>query len=65
MSKFRRGASAVEPAAGSGGLPRKCVLVLPGLMLAMLLAMLDNMIVGTAMPTIVGDLGGPSTCPGS
>ncbi|WSE10710.1 MFS transporter [Streptomyces sp. NBC_01445] len=28
------------------------------LMIAMLLAMLDNMIVGTAMPTIVGDLGG-------
>ncbi|MEU4245573.1 MDR family MFS transporter [Actinoplanes sp. NPDC026619] len=29
-----------------------------GVMLAMLLAMLDNMVVGTAMPTIVGDLGG-------
>ncbi|MCX4989366.1 MULTISPECIES: MDR family MFS transporter [unclassified Streptomyces] len=28
------------------------------LMIAMLLAMLDNMIVGTAMPTIVGELGG-------
>ncbi|MFD4633629.1 MDR family MFS transporter [Streptomyces sp. NPDC058284] len=28
------------------------------LMIAMLLAMLDNMIVGPAMPTIVGDLGG-------
>ncbi len=33
-------------------------IVLPGLMLAMLLAMLDNMIVGTAMPRIVGELGG-------
>ena len=33
-------------------------LVLPGLLSAMLLAMLDNMIVGTAMPRIVGDLGG-------
>ncbi|MFJ7152083.1 MDR family MFS transporter [Streptomyces sp. NPDC100445] len=32
--------------------------VLFGVMLAMLLAMLDNMVVGTAMPTIVGDLGG-------
>src|SRR4051795_5069258 len=32
--------------------------VLPGLLMAMLLAMLDNVIVGTAMPTIVGDLGG-------
>lgn len=34
--------------------------VLPGLMLAMLLAMLDNMIVATAMPRIVGELGGLS-----
>ncbi|GAA3160733.1 MULTISPECIES: MDR family MFS transporter [Streptomyces] len=32
--------------------------VLFALMIAMLLAMLDNMIVGTAMPTIVGELGG-------
>ncbi|MGW2366040.1 MDR family MFS transporter [Streptomyces sp. NPDC001667] len=32
--------------------------VLGALMLAMLLAMLDNMIVGTAMPTIVSELGG-------
>lgn len=29
-----------------------------GLMIAMLLAMLDNLVVGTAMPTIVGELGG-------
>jgi EmrB/QacA subfamily drug resistance transporter len=34
--------------------------VLPGIMLAMLLAMLDNMVVGTAMPKIVGELGGLS-----
>ncbi|MBB4919698.1 MDR family MFS transporter [Streptosporangium saharense] len=34
------------------------MIVLPGLMLAMVLAMLDNMIVGTAMPRIVGELGG-------
>ncbi|MYX34983.1 DHA2 family efflux MFS transporter permease subunit [Streptomyces sp. SID8377] len=33
-------------------------MVLFGLMIAMLLAMLDNMIIGTAMPTIVGELGG-------
>src|SRR3982074_2642450 len=32
--------------------------VTAGLMIAMLLAMLDNMIVGTAMPTIGGELGG-------
>ena len=33
-------------------------LVLIALMIAMLLAMLDKMIIGTAMPTIVGELGG-------
>ena len=33
-------------------------MVLPGLLLTMMLAMLDNMIVGTAMPRIVGELGG-------
>jgi EmrB/QacA subfamily drug resistance transporter len=60
MSKFRRGSSAVEQTAGSGGLPREVLLVLPGLLLAMLVAMLDNMIVGPAMPRIVGDLGGAS-----
>jgi EmrB/QacA subfamily drug resistance transporter len=35
-------------------------IILPGLMLAMMLAMLDNMIVSTAMPRIVGELGGLS-----
>jgi EmrB/QacA subfamily drug resistance transporter len=35
-------------------------LVLTGVMLAMLLAMLDQMIVNTALPRIVGDLGGLS-----
>jgi EmrB/QacA subfamily drug resistance transporter len=37
---------------------RSVRVVLFGLMIAILLAMLDNMIVGTAMPTIVGELGG-------
>ncbi|MFD1073628.1 MDR family MFS transporter [Longispora fulva] len=37
---------------------RAILAVLPGLLLVMLLAMLDNTIVGTAMPTIVTDLGG-------
>src|ERR1044072_7074834 len=36
---------------------REVLVVLPGLMLAMMLAMLDNFIVGTAMPRIVGELG--------
>ncbi|GIH80293.1 MDR family MFS transporter [Planobispora longispora] len=34
---------------------REVMVVLPGLMLAMVLAMLDNMIVGTAMPRIVDE----------
>ncbi|MFC7308290.1 MDR family MFS transporter [Streptomyces monticola] len=39
--------------------PQRSVrVVLLALMIAMLLAMLDNMIIGTAMPTIVGELGG-------
>ncbi|MFG3207202.1 MDR family MFS transporter [Streptomyces sp. NPDC048192] len=38
--------------------PRSVRVVLLALMIAMMLAMLDNMIVGTAMPTIVGELGG-------
>ncbi|WP_055502531.1 MDR family MFS transporter [Nonomuraea pusilla] len=40
------------------GRRREVMVVLPGLMLAMVLAMLDNMIVGTAMPRIVSELGG-------
>jgi EmrB/QacA subfamily drug resistance transporter len=38
--------------------PQNVRVVLLALMIAMMLAMLDNMIVGTAMPTIVGELGG-------
>jgi EmrB/QacA subfamily drug resistance transporter len=34
------------------------MIILPGLLLAMLLAMLDQLVVGTALPRIVGDLGG-------
>ncbi|WP_232663484.1 MDR family MFS transporter [Pseudonocardia sp. TRM90224] len=37
---------------------REIYTAMSGLMIAMLLAMLDNTIVGTAMPTIVGELGG-------
>lgn len=37
---------------------KEVMVVLPGLMLAIMLAMLDNMIVGTALPKIVGELGG-------
>ncbi|MER7231544.1 MDR family MFS transporter [Streptomyces olivaceus] len=44
--------------AGGGKQPRSVRVVLLALMIAMMLAMLDNMIIGTAMPTIVGELGG-------
>src|SRR3954464_9363051 len=37
---------------------RQVLLVLSGLMLGMFLAALDQTIVATALPTIVGDLGG-------
>jgi EmrB/QacA subfamily drug resistance transporter len=46
------------PATRAGGRRPEVMLILPGLMLAIMLAMLDNMIVGTAMPRIVGELGG-------
>jgi EmrB/QacA subfamily drug resistance transporter len=57
------GAAAGGPggAAAAGGQflpPREVFIVLPGLLLAILLAMLDNLIVSTALPRIVGDLGG-------
>ncbi|OLE25585.1 MAG: MFS transporter [Actinobacteria bacterium 13_1_20CM_3_71_11] len=42
------------------GMQREVLVVLPGLLLAMMLAMLDNFIVGTALPRIVGELGGLS-----
>ncbi len=49
--------NAVEP----GALSQRQILVIFGaLMLAMLLAALDQTIVSTALPTIVGDLGGLS-----
>ena len=58
------GAVAAGPA-GAGGQrggqflpPREVMIVLPGLLMAILLAMLDNLIVSTALPRIVGDLGG-------
>ncbi|MEU5696815.1 DHA2 family efflux MFS transporter permease subunit [Actinosynnema sp. NPDC020468] len=44
-----------EPTAPSG---RRLTLIMSGLLLSLLLAQLDNMIVGPAMPTIVGELRG-------
>src|SRR6266851_3081952 len=40
------------------GMRREILVVLPGLLLAIMLAMLDQLIVGTALPRIVGSLGG-------
>src|SRR5437660_9162151 len=40
------------------GNKRAIYVAMVGLMLGMLMAMLDNLIVSTALPTIVGDLGG-------
>ncbi|MDQ1652763.1 MAG: hypothetical protein QOI35_1963, partial [Cryptosporangiaceae bacterium] len=57
MSNTSTGASAGDAPAG---MQREVLIVLPGLLLAMMLAMLDNFIVGTAMPRIVGELGGLS-----
>jgi EmrB/QacA subfamily drug resistance transporter len=53
------------PAAAPSGAPlqfthRQIMVILSGLMLGMLLAALDQTIVSTALPTIVGDLGGLS-----
>jgi EmrB/QacA subfamily drug resistance transporter len=53
---------AAGPSAGTPdanvGLRREILVVLPGLLLAIMLAMLDQLIVGTALPRIVGSLGG-------
>ncbi|HEY6294592.1 MAG TPA: MDR family MFS transporter [Streptosporangiaceae bacterium] len=60
-------AEATGPGVGEHAVPdggghflaqREVMIVLPGLLLAILLAMLDNLIVSTALPRIVGDLGG-------
>jgi EmrB/QacA subfamily drug resistance transporter len=48
----------VSAADDQAALRREIKIVLPGLLLAILLAMLDQLIVGTALPRIVGDLGG-------
>jgi EmrB/QacA subfamily drug resistance transporter len=51
-------------AAAAGTTPflsqRQIMVILPGLLMAMMLAMLDQLIVGTALPRIVGSLGGVS-----
>src|SRR5579859_6200677 len=47
-----------EQPAAAFGRRRDVLIVLPGLLLALILAMLDQLVVSTALPRIVGDLGG-------
>ncbi|MFE9253290.1 MDR family MFS transporter [Streptomyces sp. NPDC007088] len=47
-----------KPAPAPAEVPRNIRWVLLGVLLALLLSMLDGLIVGTAMPTVVADLGG-------
>src|SRR5690348_11313971 len=53
-----KAASVPGGGAGSTGVRREVLIVLPGLLLAIMLAMLDQLVVSTALPRIVGDLGG-------
>ena len=50
--------SAASTGGAVSGPKREVLVVLPGLLLALILAMLDQTIVSTALPRIVGDLGG-------
>ncbi len=51
-------ASAAPPAADTPVVPKNIRWILAGVLLAMLLSQLDGLIVGTAMPTVVADIGG-------
>lgn len=52
------GAVTEDAGGGLGFSHRQILTTMSGLVIAMMLAMLDNMIVAPALPTIVGDLGG-------
>jgi EmrB/QacA subfamily drug resistance transporter len=58
MADARGNAAADQANAVVPGRRREVMIVLPGLLLALLLAMLDQLVVSTALPRIVGDLGG-------
>ncbi|MGH3550235.1 MAG: MFS transporter, partial [Pseudonocardiaceae bacterium] len=58
MTTTTAGPAAVALAVDLPRSKREIYTVMSGLLLAMLLAMLDNLVVGTAMPTIIGELGG-------
>src|SRR5215467_10245603 len=55
MADTQPAAAAAAPGLASH---REIKIILPGLLMAILLAMLDQLIVGTALPRIVGELGG-------
>ena len=60
MATTQPSSRAAAPTGPAGGprTKRDVYVAMSGLLIGMLLAMLDNLIVGTAMPTIVGELGG-------
>lgn len=58
MTATERPAASSAPEPGAALDHRQVMVVLGGLMIAMLLAALDQTIVATALPTIVGELGG-------
>ena len=49
---------AAAVSSGPAGPRREILIVLPGLLLTLIIAMLDQLVVSTALPRIVGDLGG-------
>jgi len=53
-----KAAAVPDGGAGGTGVRREVLIILPGLLLAIMLAMLDQLVVSTALPRIVGDLGG-------
>src|ERR1700745_941485 len=53
-----KAAAAPSGGADGAGVRREVLIILPGLLLAIMLAMLDQLVVSTALPRIVGDLGG-------
>src|SRR5215831_6041902 len=58
LSMAETQSAAAAGGAAASGPKREVLVVLPGLLLALILAMLDQTIVSTALPRIVGDLGG-------
>jgi EmrB/QacA subfamily drug resistance transporter len=55
MTQNQAAAGGAQPASGPR---REILIVLPGLLLALIIAVLDQLVVSTALPRIVGDLGG-------